>query len=188
MHKCGEHRDCSSPTKVALPTRVIEIPINPSVPPRLRVTNNELGQYVILSHCWGTKGLAKLTDSLLTQYQDAIQIKSLPQSFKDAIEITWRLGFRYLWIDALCIIQGNAEDWAQEAGMMASYYGLSTLMISATEAKDSSQGILTVRNVPYSPILVSMRDTTYGNQNSPGNLVSQAPSWLLAAGPRKKEC
>ena len=94
-----------------------------------------------------------LTKSLLPQYQEAISFELLPNSFRDAIEITRQLGFRYLWIDALCIVQNDTEDWAQEAGKMASYYGLSTLMISANAAEDSSKGILNPRKASHSPVL-----------------------------------
>ena len=153
INQCTEHVKCSPLNPVALPKRVIEIPIDPLAPPRLRITNGALGRYVILSHCWGVKGLMTLTNSLLPQYQEAISLELLPNSFTDAIEISRRLGFRYIWIDALCIIQDNAEDWDQEAGKMASYYGLSTLMISATAAEDSSRGILNRRDVSRSPML-----------------------------------
>ncbi|CAI9634129.1 unnamed protein product [Alternaria burnsii] len=160
INQCTEHVNCSPQVPVTLPKRVIEIPIDPLASPKLWVTNGASGRYVILSHCWGTNGLMTLTTSLLSQYQEAIGLESLPNSFRDAIEITRRLGFRYLWIDALCIIQNNTKDWAQEAGNMASYYGLSTLMISATAAEDSSRGILNPRNVSHSPMLGRGRTTS----------------------------
>jgi len=153
INQCTEHATCSPLSPVALPKRVIEIPIDPLAPPRLRVTNGAMGGYVILSHCWGAKGLVKLTNSLLPRYQEGIRLELLPNSFRDAIEITRRLGFRYLWIDALCIIQDNTEDWAEEAGKMAFYYGLSSLMISATAAEDSSRGMLNPRDISQSPML-----------------------------------
>lgn len=159
ISQCTEHVKCSPQVPVTLPKRVIEIPVNPLISPKLRVTNGASGLYVILSHCWGTKGLMKLTNSVLLQYQEAIKLELLPNSFRDAIEITRRLGFRYLWIDALCIIQDDTDDWAQEAGEMASYYGLSTLMISATAAEDSSRGILNSRGVFHSPMLGTGRRT-----------------------------
>jgi hypothetical protein len=153
MDQCTKHSDCSPPVPVELPKRVIEIPVDPLASPKLRMTNGALGRYVILSHCWGTRGLTTLTNSLLPHYQEGIRPELLPNSFRDAIEITRRLGFQYLWIDALCIIQNDAEDWAEEAAKMASYYGLSTLMISATAAEDSSRGILKPRDALRSPIL-----------------------------------
>ncbi|KAF2714298.1 hypothetical protein K504DRAFT_528656 [Pleomassaria siparia CBS 279.74] len=39
-----------------------------------------------------------------------IPADSLSQTFKDAVEITRKLCFRYLWIDSLCIMQDDSED------------------------------------------------------------------------------
>jgi hypothetical protein len=34
-------------------------------------------------------------------------LEELPRNFIDAIKVTRLLGFRYLWIDSLCIIQDS---------------------------------------------------------------------------------
>lgn len=44
---------------------------------------------------------------------------------------------RYLWIDSLCIIQGDADDWVAEAGKMANVYANSFLNIAAASGKNS---------------------------------------------------
>ncbi|KAF3769152.1 HET-domain-containing protein, partial [Cryphonectria parasitica EP155] len=41
---------------------------------------------------------------------------------KEAIQATRALNIAYLWIDALCIIQGDAEDWERESKMMGKIY------------------------------------------------------------------
>jgi hypothetical protein len=154
LGKCAEHAECARPAPVRLPKRVIEIPINASEAPKLWTTDgNQYGQYVILSHCWGSLGVTKLLNKPLIPFRDAIPLEQLPKTFEDAINITRRLGFRYLWIDALCISQDNTADWNEEAPKMASYYGQSALMIAATAAENSSKGILHNRHVPYSPII-----------------------------------
>lgn len=38
-----------------------------------------------------------------------------PKTFLDAILISKYLGFQYLWVDSLCIIQDSAEDWGKES-------------------------------------------------------------------------
>ena len=58
----------------------------------------------------------------------------LPQSFKDAFYVAEKLGFRYVWIDSLCIIQ-DTGDWKQEAYKMAQHYQHSTLTIAAMSSK-----------------------------------------------------
>ena len=70
----------------------------------------------------------------------AIPFERLPNTFKHAIEIAQRLGLDYLWIDSLCIIQDDEDDWQKESALMSSVYGGSTITIAASSARDSSQG------------------------------------------------
>jgi hypothetical protein len=88
--------------------------------------------------------------------EKAIPIESLPPTFQDAVHITRRLGFKYLWIDSLCIIQDSPEDWNQESGQMAYIYSNSVLTISAEAARDGSFGIFRSANMcrPKSTIKV----------------------------------
>ncbi|KAF2815311.1 uncharacterized protein BDZ99DRAFT_377819, partial [Mytilinidion resinicola] len=77
----------------------------------------------------------------------------LPQTIKDAILVTWKLGIRYLWVDALCIVQKAVFDskngisihdgeWAVEANNMASVYGNAYITIMAASAADCQDGFL----------------------------------------------
>jgi len=88
--------------------------------------------------------------------EKAIPIESLPPTFQDAVHITRRLGFNYLWIDSLCIIQDSPEDWNQESGQMAYIYSNSVLTVSAEAARDGSVGIFRSANMcrPKSSIKV----------------------------------
>lgn len=76
---------------------------------------------------------------------DIIPLSGLPQTLRDAITITKRLGFRYLWIDALCILQDCKEDWEKEAAVMGKVYSNAVVTIAACSASDSSQGFLLPR-------------------------------------------
>lgn len=69
-----------------------------------------------------------------------ISFDHLPQTFQDAVSVTRKLDLRYLWIDSLCIIQNDEEDWAREAAAMAKVYGGSLCTLSALEAQDSTEG------------------------------------------------
>jgi hypothetical protein len=53
-----------------------------------------------------------------------------------AVSITRGLGINYLWMDTLCIIQDDVEDWEHEASKMDRVYQNSTLVIAASGAKD----------------------------------------------------
>jgi hypothetical protein len=74
--------------------------------------------------------------------QKAIIVTSLPQTLQDAITITRKLGQKYIWIDALCIIQDSPSDWEREAAMMAPVYRNAYLSIAAETAAAASEGFL----------------------------------------------
>lgn len=62
--------------------------------------------------------MLKLTQSVIDDFQRGIDVGSMPQNFQDAVLVTRSLGFRYLWIDALCIAQDSAQDWTEHASLM----------------------------------------------------------------------
>jgi hypothetical protein len=66
------------------------------------------------------------------------------------------MGIRYVWIDSLCIIQGDSQDWHSEAAKMGDVYRNAALVVAASGAKDSSEGLFiserqpsTVLQIPY---------------------------------------
>lgn len=65
------------------------------------------GRYNALSHCWGEKERhpLKTLHATLEDHMSGITLSSLPQSFKDAVQVCLYLGIRYIWIDCLCIVQ-----------------------------------------------------------------------------------
>lgn len=63
-----------------------------------------------------------------------ISPQQLPKTFADAIEITRKLGIDYLWIDSLCIVQDDEDDWQRETALMEHVYGGSYLNIAASSA------------------------------------------------------
>ena len=66
--------------------------------------------YVAPSHCRGGADTIKLTRDRMNQYQRDIYFSSLPKNFQDAIQATSLLGYKYIWIDSLFIIQDSHED------------------------------------------------------------------------------
>lgn len=78
-------------------------------------------------------------ESLAERYRN-IPFSQLPKTSQDAVQITRALGFRYLWIDSLCIIQDDTTDWELESAKMAGIYEESCLTIAATASVDSKGG------------------------------------------------
>jgi hypothetical protein len=124
----NSHTKCeqNKPLDRQLPTRLIEVG-DTDMDLRLCETLGlpQESQYLTLSHCWGGKVFTTLTRENVEQFLSHIPTKSLSKTFRDAIEVTRRLGFKYLWIDSLCIIQGDEVDWTKEASRMEFVYEFS---------------------------------------------------------------
>ena len=106
--------------------------------------------YMTLSHCWGSAEFPKLTMGNIETMKNGVAVSTLPNTFRHAIEITRRLGIKYLWIDALCIVQDSVDDWQREAATMGTVYKYAFCNIAATGATDSKIGCFWDRN----PLLV----------------------------------
>jgi hypothetical protein len=107
-------------------------------------------RYCALSHCWGPVDKQPLRTTLASYsgHLRGIGNELLPKTFREAIELTRSLKIEYLWIDSLCIIQDDTEDWRCEAGRMADVYRNATLVISASDAKDSTEGLFIAERKP----------------------------------------
>jgi hypothetical protein len=124
-------------------------PPDGSQDPRLVVTSNagRVGDYVTLSYRWGEGVTFTTTKENLQERMAAILLDNMPATIRDAVIVTQRLGFRFLWIDALCIIQNSPTDWAEQSALMAEVYRNATLNIAVDLADDSSGGFLKKRNI-----------------------------------------
>ncbi|MCJ1354708.1 MAG: hypothetical protein MMC33_004697 [Icmadophila ericetorum] len=71
-----------------------------------------------------------------------IPLSERSQTIQDAILASCELNCRYLWIDALCIIQDDAKDWAAEASKMRDVYRNSWITLIAEAANNTAQGFL----------------------------------------------
>ncbi|KAK0723582.1 heterokaryon incompatibility protein-domain-containing protein, partial [Lasiosphaeria miniovina] len=66
----------------------------------------------------------------------------LPRSLQDAIVVARTLGAPYIWIDALCIVQDDLADWADQAAQMWQIFENSDLTIAAVSARNVFEGFL----------------------------------------------
>ena len=144
------HKECGPIAAKPLPTRLLDTGKLSYEDPKLVETVGQFGIYVTLSHCWGGwRGLVT-NDSNYQNHLQGIPLCSMPRTFRDAIQVVRELGWQYLWIDSLCIIQGNAADWETEAGRMCSVYANSCLTIAGPDASNPEAGLLHPRSPsPY---------------------------------------
>lgn len=140
LEYCGHrHRFCQQEAEPTLPRRVIDVS---GEQPHLHVSiDGERGTYVCLSHRWGPpEAILKSEKATLQQRRQGIPLSTLPPTFRDAIAFTRRLGYRYIWIDSLCIVQDDSDDWEQEASKMGLYYENSVLTLSVLQGHDPQAG------------------------------------------------
>lgn len=146
IHHCRtQHTLCAAgDSDWKLPTRVLDLGEDLTLvfaDPKLYETRGEQAPYVCLSHCWGKSTMLETTSLTIERFKQRIPWEQLPRTFQDAVGFTRRLGIRYLWIDSLCIIQHDADDWSAEAAHMASVYEHAELTLAAASSKDSRGGL-----------------------------------------------
>ncbi|KAF4633068.1 hypothetical protein G7Y89_g5052 [Cudoniella acicularis] len=148
---------CPFGTQVSLPSRVLDIGVEKrSEAIFLKITTPQrVGTYVALGHCWSSGPHFSLKISNIFRLQQSIILDDLPNTFRDAILVARRLGFRFFWIDSLCIIQDSHDDWVRETAPMHLYYKNAALTIAAASAKGDDEGSLHLareNNPPFATI------------------------------------
>ncbi|KAJ4327168.1 hypothetical protein N0V84_002430 [Fusarium piperis] len=122
-------------------------PPDGSEPPKLITTTpGQRGKYMALSYCWGQKPFFALTLTNKSELEQCIPFEQLSETIRDTIIITRRLDVRYVWIDSLCIIQGEEEeavkDWEAQAQQMGTIFRNAFVTIAASSCGDAHQGLL----------------------------------------------
>jgi hypothetical protein len=146
LRDCNDsHRDhgYDSAKDSELPMRVLDVGDSEN-PERLllHVTKSESGKYIALSHCWGDSIPLRTEKETIAAHCEAINFEKLPELFQDAVTVTRKLGVQFLWIDSLCIIQDNEEDWQCEAKRMEKVFASAYCTIAATSAENSNEHFL----------------------------------------------
>ncbi|KAI1123839.1 hypothetical protein F5Y10DRAFT_269680 [Nemania abortiva] len=78
---------------------------------KIVITEGQKGRCTTLSHRWGADETFKQTKVNITNLNNSVPWDSIPRTYQDAIEITRKPQVDYIWIDSLCIIQDDLEDW-----------------------------------------------------------------------------
>jgi Heterokaryon incompatibility protein (HET) len=144
------HKQCQIiPKSMKPPKRLLSIGVIGDEHLKL-VEPKKAVDWICLSHRWGGKVPTCLTKRNNYQNQlKEISWNDLPRTFQDAVTFTRRLGHLYLWIDALCIVQDDDDDWRREYSRLPDYYGGSALTLSATSVTDCNSGLFKESPVPF---------------------------------------
>ncbi|KAI1091931.1 HET-domain-containing protein [Rostrohypoxylon terebratum] len=133
------------------PTRLIHVGTRNSNTCHLMVTDTDLlrvqkAKYAALSYCWGPPEDAK------TQFRTekdtfgnrvaGFKPDATSPTMQDAIEVCRGLGIPYIWIDAVCIVQDDRQDWEREAAQMTDVYRNACLTICTPTSASCRDGFL----------------------------------------------
>ncbi|UZP43212.1 hypothetical protein NXS19_011028 [Fusarium pseudograminearum] len=123
--------------------RLVEIiDIGSTVNLRLVDGSIECRPYVALSYRWGgLEAVWQTTTSNLESRLSGFSIDELPMTLSDTVKLTRDLGFKWIWIDSVCIIQDDKDDWAREAVKMAAIYQNAIVTIAADSSQDAKAGL-----------------------------------------------
>ena len=150
LHECcSSHDKCKGDFKAKswYPKRLLYVQNPEHEIWNIRVINSTheqpQGPYLTLSHRWGENETFKLTRDNIALLSREIDMQVMPKTFSDALRVTVALGYQYLWIDSLCIIQDENDlaDWSEQAGLMHKIYLHSRCNISASGARNSAEGL-----------------------------------------------
>ncbi|UPK89176.1 hypothetical protein LCI18_000111 [Fusarium solani-melongenae] len=135
-----------------LPTRLIDVGTETGDDARLMRTADSSDQglkYAALSYCWGPKEDAakqtKTTRSNLSQHLQGMPLRDMVPVVRDAILVCKALNIQYLWVDALCILQDDSDDWDKESQIMGHIFYFSFLTICPLSSNSCLEGFLRPR-------------------------------------------
>ncbi|KAF2247538.1 HET-domain-containing protein [Trematosphaeria pertusa] len=140
------------------------------------ITGGSSVEYAALSYVWGRFEYPVTTQRTAKKYYSTGGLRpenvTLPRSIQDAMVVARQAGLRYLWVDALCILQDSPADLDIQLGHMDKIYKNATLTVVAADGENANsefKGVLTPRKAdqfvaeevrPNVQILMPLRGST----------------------------
>jgi hypothetical protein len=146
------HKTYAQIASAVLPKRILSIgSIDAKV---IKLVENSCikARYAALSHCWGGHQPLTTTHATLMQRKHCVYWDDMPRAFQDAITVARRLQIAWIWIDSLCIIQDDKEDWQTESAKMCDYYENAYITIAASSSPNGMVPFLKERESSWWPI------------------------------------
>ncbi|UNI17737.1 hypothetical protein JDV02_004059 [Purpureocillium takamizusanense] len=147
LESCRRDHDCCRAASTFRPTRLLSLDSSPGT---VRLVESVLGDtvYAALSHRWTEETLRVRLErgNHAQRLEHGILIDDLPQMMRDVVFLLRRLGILYVWIDCLCIVQDNKDDWQREAAAMALIYTNAELTVAASWCSTGGQSLFSDRS------------------------------------------
>jgi hypothetical protein len=181
LQDCRTYHDCQIERRLTScstnPTRVLHVERTNGILLKARLHYpplTEVLEYLTLSHLWGCEKFLTLTKENHDAFCRNIVLTNLSKTFQDALYVTAELGLRYIWIDSLCIIQNDPDDWMSKSKRMAQIYKNAVCNICAAATSAGTSGFLAESRLLPPHLPAARLGDASPNQ---GQLVSENNSW-----------
>ncbi|KAI1441044.1 heterokaryon incompatibility protein-domain-containing protein [Annulohypoxylon stygium] len=145
MEDClNTHPNCRT-EQISMPSRILRVDKNKTsgkFDVFIEHTYDKVEPFAALSYCWGGDQDCKTTKSRIESGDLRLSYEKLARSIQDAIKVTAELGLKYLWVDALCIIQDDDNDKIEQIADMPRIYNQACVTIVAAKSDRASSGFL----------------------------------------------
>lgn len=147
--KCLEEHGmkCNNQLKVSpvRPLWVVDVESQCIVPGR------DCAAFVALSYRWGGHSWMRVNREVLNTMRNpgALATANLAPTIRHTISLTSAIGERYLWVDALCVVQGDSAETINQLNLMGAFYASALVTIVVADG-DSAVGIPGLKGISNS--------------------------------------
>jgi hypothetical protein len=114
--------------------------------------------YVALSYKWDTDRSYFCSTKVNFLQRQVLgmkeEVSGFPITIRDAVELTRNIGFKYIWVEPLCIIHNAENDTANMRSAIGDIYAHASLTICAASREQESSGLSLQRSGPDSQIIL----------------------------------
>ena len=97
--------------------------------------------YAALSYKWGLDPIYTASKNEMMNGRLSLKDKPIPRTIRDAMTLVAIVGERYLWVDALCIVQDDPSDVVHYIGHMDRIYKAAQFTIINASGENANSGL-----------------------------------------------
>lgn len=146
----SSHLGCKDDLPLKRPTRLIDMGDDDQ--DSLRVVQGETltdnDHYAYLCYTRGFTSCLAFPVLFHPNYLQGFPRDALPPTMEDGLRIIQACGLRYVWVETLCIVQGDEEDERQETSRQSQYLQGAAFVLAAASSEGNLDGMLAERVPP----------------------------------------
>lgn len=157
-----EHPNCQKtsllPIHRELPKRLIFIGQDDNEIRLIEIVSPGTLQYAALSYSWGGRTAIQIKRSNTNQLKQHTPWSELGAVFRDCITAARYLDLKYVWIDALCIVQDDRDDWEDQSVKMGDVYKQAFTTFIAASSTNVDEPFLAPRESRWKTKTASLKE------------------------------